>query len=163
MRISDWSSDVCSSDLRVGNSRRCSPCAGNPERPEGCFHRRGSEATFILNRGLNVGLADRSSGCERLIRTAVARMVDGILKCFPESGNNRVDIYFFADDLQGIFTKVLNTGGILQKEGDLARQAGRISAFKIFPIHILTNQTLLSPIGFRANNWLSETHGIVYR
>src|SRR3546814_19425903 len=116
MRISDWSSDVCSSDLRVGNSRRCSPCAGNPERPEGCFHRRGSEATFILNRGLNVGLADRSSGCERLIRTAVARMVDGILKCFPESGNNRVDIYFFADDLQGILTKVLNTGGIIQKE-----------------------------------------------
>src|SRR3546814_5061266 len=30
MRISDWSSDVCSSDLARGPDRRAAECAGNP-------------------------------------------------------------------------------------------------------------------------------------
>src|SRR3546814_10251469 len=44
MRISDWSSDVCSSDLQIGPSR-CNERAGGPEMP-----RRGKVAAVGVAR-----------------------------------------------------------------------------------------------------------------
>src|SRR3546814_9850837 len=64
MRISDWSSDVCSSDLTGGEFRFRLPCPIGCNRSAGGGHLGSAQGVDPYHdRDLADGLSDRGSGC----------------------------------------------------------------------------------------------------
>src|SRR3546814_4745488 len=52
MRISDWSSDVCSSDLAAGNADRARPCDRRTDYDPATLHRNSRERETPMNAPL---------------------------------------------------------------------------------------------------------------
>src|SRR3546814_6317331 len=74
MRISDWSSDVCSSDLRRGNDGRCPHCCDRRKYSR-CycrFHLHNLPEQYVIISAASVRSEAHTSELQSLMRTSYA-------------------------------------------------------------------------------------------
>src|SRR3546814_1772784 len=106
MRISDWSSDVCSSDLGTARERGCLPPRRLDRRAVGPWHRRAhNQSRAGENRPGPAGVPDHRVPPVRLQRVFAAAGRPALMAHRPEAAGARGLPrlrQFLADDLPGV-------------------------------------------------------------